>query len=104
MDDNHEQSREEQIINSFKQDEKMMAHVYAQWCINHGIDPAELYREAYGTADSQVLHEAMALTVPKEEAGDIATETLLGVLSLYGNDDLAEQVTKKAEEKGLKER
>jgi hypothetical protein len=39
------------------------------------------------------LRQAVELTVPKNEAGDIADETLLGVLSLFGNEDLAFAVT-----------
>ncbi|SDN20650.1 hypothetical protein [Alkalicoccus daliensis] len=86
--------KEKQIIESFKQDENMMALVFAQWCINHDLSPEELYTEAYGDASNPVLHEAIALTVPKEEAGEIDTQTLLGVLAMFGNDALAEVVTK----------
>ena len=39
--------------------------------------------------ENPVLTEAMELTVPKEEAGPIENETVMGVLSLFGNDDLA---------------
>jgi hypothetical protein len=31
--------------------------------------------------------------VPKDEAGEIGDDTLLGVLALFGNDDLAFVVT-----------
>lgn len=41
----------------------------------------------------------MNLVVPKEEAGDIADDTLLGVLSLYGNDDLAMVVAEVIEQR-----
>jgi hypothetical protein len=91
---NEKSETEKKIIESFKQDEKMMAHVFAQWCVNHDLDPAEIYASVYGSADNQVLREAIDLTVPKEEAGPIETETLLGVLSLFGNEGLAEEVTK----------
>jgi len=37
--------------------------------------------------------QALELTVPKEEAGDIADDTVLGVLSLFGNEELAFIVT-----------
>lgn len=85
--------KEKQIIEAFKQDENMMALVFAQWCVNHDLSPEALYQEAYGDAANPVLQEAMALTVPKEEAGPIGTETLLGVLAMFGNDRLAEVVT-----------
>ncbi|WP_052339896.1 hypothetical protein [Gorillibacterium massiliense] len=68
----------------------MMILVFAQWCINHEKDPYELYKKAYPSqGENAALTQAMELTVPKEEAGDIPDETLLGVLSLYGNEDLA---------------
>ncbi|MDF2650719.1 MAG: hypothetical protein K0Q73_6524, partial [Paenibacillus sp.] len=37
--------------------------------------------------------QAIELTVPPEEAGEITVETLLGVLSLYDNEELASIVT-----------
>jgi D-alanyl-D-alanine dipeptidase len=81
---------EEQIINNYKQDEQMMILVFAQWCVNHDLDPTELYLRAYPKqASNHALQQAIDLTVPKEEAGDISDETLLGVLSLFDNEDLA---------------
>ncbi|WP_019424018.1 hypothetical protein [Paenibacillus sp. OSY-SE] len=85
---------EEQIIRNYQQDEQMMILVFAQWCINHDLDPAELYHRAYPKqGENHALQEAMELTVAKEEAGDIPFDTLLGVLSLFGNEDLAFVVT-----------
>ncbi|WP_138495613.1 hypothetical protein [Paenibacillus pinistramenti] len=85
---------EQRIIDSYRQDEHMMILVFAQWCVNHDLDPAEVYRRAYpDQAGSPVLEQMAGLTVPKEESGEIADETLLGVLSLFGNEDLAFVVT-----------
>ncbi|RST73036.1 hypothetical protein D4T97_014210 [Siminovitchia acidinfaciens] len=85
---------EKKIIDSYRKDEKMMILIFAQWCINHDLNPETLYRKAYPNQNkNQSLTEAMELTVPKEEAGDIPTDTLLGVLSLFGNEDLAFIVT-----------
>jgi hypothetical protein len=81
---------EEQIIQNYQQDEQMMILVFAQWCVNHDLDPTELYLRAYPKqASNHALQQAIDLTVSKEEAGDISDETLFGVLSLFGNDDLA---------------
>ncbi|MGY4689987.1 hypothetical protein [Salibacterium sp. K-3] len=86
---------EEKIIESYKQDEKMMILVFAQWCVNQELDPFHLYTEAYPEQkDNPLLKEALALTVPKEESEPIADDTLFGVLSLYGNDDLAFTVSR----------
>ncbi|WP_090867766.1 hypothetical protein [Oceanobacillus limi] len=81
---------EERVIESYKSDEKMMILVYAQWCINNGIDPVNLYGKAYpDQLKNQALVEAMELTVPKEESEEIPNQTVLNVLQLFGNDDLA---------------
>lgn len=83
-------TREEQIIESYRQDEDMMILVFAQWCVNHGLDPEELYHQAYpDQKHNERLQHVLRLVVPKEEAGEIPDDTLLGVLALYGNEDLA---------------
>ena len=89
---------ESKIIDSYRKDEKMMILIFAQWCINHGLDPEQLYKKAYpNQSKNQSLKEALELTVPKEEAGVIADHTLLGVLSLFGNEDLAFVVTEEVQ-------
>lgn len=81
---------QDQIIQNYQRDEHMMILVFAQWCVNHDLDPAELYMRAYPQQGANhALQHAIDLTVPKHEAGEIADETLLGVLSLFGNEDLA---------------
>lgn len=85
---------EQHIIQSYQQDEQMMILVFAQWCINHDADPKMLYSRAYPDQPANLrLEQALALTVSKEEAGLIPDEALLGVLALYGNEDLAFVVT-----------
>ncbi len=85
---------EAHIINSYRQDEQMMVLVFAQWCVNHDLDPMDIYLRAYPDQEKNpTLAQAIDLTVPKEEAGDIPDDTLLGVLSLFGNEDLAFVVT-----------
>ncbi|PYZ98240.1 hypothetical protein CR205_06495 [Alteribacter lacisalsi] len=85
---------EDQIIENYRQDENMMILVFAQWCVNHDLDPVEVYKKAYpDQGKNPALDQAAALTVPKSEAGEIPNETLLGVLSMFGNDDLAFVVT-----------
>ncbi|PFN96092.1 hypothetical protein COJ85_24790 [Bacillus sp. AFS076308] len=91
---------EEKIIQHYQGEEKMMILVFAQWCVNHDLDPEELYLRAYPNQSSNPsLREAIELTVPKEEAGEIADQTLLGVLSLFGNDDLAFVVTEEIQKR-----
>ncbi|MNO19088.1 hypothetical protein D3C76_88130 [compost metagenome] len=89
MEDYHK-STEERIIESYKRDEEMMILVFAQWCVNNKLDPHALYLQAYPQQEGNAaLSHALSLTVPEEEAGFISDDTVLGVLSLYSNDDLA---------------
>ena len=91
---------EAKIIQNYQKEENMMILVFAQWCINHELDPEELYLRAYPDQGSNpALHEALELTVPKAEAGEIANETLFGILSLFGNDDLAFVVNEELQKK-----
>ncbi|WP_203362615.1 hypothetical protein [Bacillus sp. REN10] len=85
---------EKQIIENYQRDEQMMILVFAQWCVNHDLNPEELYGRAYPQQMANpTLQQAIDLTVPKEEAGDIHYDTLLNVLSLFGNEELAFIVT-----------
>jgi hypothetical protein len=85
---------EEKIIENYRGEENMMILVFAQWCVNHDLDPEELYLRAYPNQSSNpALKEAIELTVSKEEAGEVGDQTLLGVLALFGNDELAFVVT-----------
>lgn len=85
---------EDQIIRNYQRDEQMMILVFAQWCVNHDLDPTELYQRAYPLqASNHALQQAIDLTVSKDEAGEVPDETLLGVLSLFDNEGLAFIVT-----------
>jgi hypothetical protein len=89
---------EQQIRANYERDERMMILVFAQWCVNHDLDPIELYRKAYPNQDFNAeLQDAFGLTVPKDEAGPIDNDTVLGVLSLFGNDELGQVVAQEIE-------
>lgn len=89
---------EAQVIQAYQRDEGMMILVFAQWCVNQGLDARELYRRAYPDQGANpLLAQMLDNTVPKEEAEEIPDGTLLGVLSLFGNDDLAFVVSEEIE-------
>ncbi|GBF74221.1 hypothetical protein PA598K_02554 [Paenibacillus sp. 598K] len=78
------------IIARFRDDEQTMIAVFAQWCVNKGLDPLNVYRQAYpGQPDSPALLDAIRQTVVPEEARDITDDLLFTVLGLFGNDDLS---------------
>ncbi|KYG34785.1 hypothetical protein [Alkalihalobacillus trypoxylicola] len=88
------QNVDQKIIDQYQMDERMMILIYSQWCINQGLNPFKLYEQAYPDQfKNPILKEVQELTVSKEEAGEINNETLLNVLSLFGNDELAFVVT-----------
>lgn len=81
------------IIEQYQQDEEMMILIFAQWCVNNGLDARALYQEAYpNQLENKALTEAMEKTVPKEESEEISRELVVQVLQLFGNDDLAFEV------------
>ncbi|MFG6495173.1 hypothetical protein P8610_07430 [Fictibacillus sp. UD] len=90
----------EKVISNYQKDEGMMIIIYAQWCVNNGLDPKEVYLKAYPeqTNNEYVMH-MLEQTVPFEEAEHISNETLLQVLSLFGNEDLAFVVSKEIDAK-----
>lgn len=81
---------EQRVIENYQNDERMMILIYAQWCINHDLDPKRMYEEAYPhQLKNDALIDALELTVSKQESDEIDDETVLNVLQLFGNDDLA---------------
>lgn len=94
---------EQKIIRNYQKDEQMMILVFAQWCVNHDLDPHTLYVKAYpDQATNPALQQSIDLTVSKEESEEVADQTLLGVLSLFGNDDLAFVVNEEIEKRHKK--
>lgn len=82
------ENREEYIIKKYQQDEETMIQLYVQWCLNNQIDPIALYQRAY---PGQMKNEALLKAVEENdhEQIEIGSDTLLEVLQMFGNDDLA---------------
>ena len=80
------------VIEQYEADENMMIQIYVQWCINHDINPLDLYSRAYpNQAANDALLELMVTT--EKDSTIIDTGTVLYVLQLFGNDDLAFEVS-----------
>lgn len=80
----------QRVIELYKEDEKAMILVYAQWCINEGYDPLKLYKRAYpDQVKNEVLMDILDDTVSKDESEYIPYETLIQMLQVFGNVDLA---------------
>ncbi|MGM0803592.1 MAG: hypothetical protein ACQET8_02560 [Bacillota bacterium] len=80
----------EQVISNYQKDEGMMIIIYSQWCVNNELDPKAVYLKAYPdqSKNEYVMH-MLEQTVSIDEAEHIPHDTVLQVLSMFGNDDLA---------------
>jgi hypothetical protein len=80
---------DEQIIQQYKEDETLMIRLFVQWCSNHQLDPNILYKKAY---PDQTANAALQEIIENDDGFDeltIDNETMLDVLQLFGNEDLA---------------
>lgn len=86
---------DDRIIQQYKEDEYIMIQLFVQWCMNHDLNPTELYDLAY---PGQIKNEALlqAMEDSEKDSLEVDTETVLHVLQLFGNDDLAFIVSEKA--------
>lgn len=81
--------RNQEVINDYKKEERMVVLLFAQWCINHDLDPLDVYKEAYPNQfPSEVLQDVLQDTVPKEVSEEIPIETLSQALHAFGHDEL----------------
>lgn len=84
------ENRDEYIIKKYQQDENTMVQLFVHWCLNHELDPLALYQRAY---PYQAKNEALALAAEEAaseaEAIEIDHATMLEILQMFGNDDLA---------------
>src|SRR5699024_7088246 len=86
------------VIEQYEADEEMMVLIFAQWCVNHQLDPVQLYDVAYpNQQDNKLLQQVLEKTTERDEAVEISTEVVLHVLQEFGNDDLAFVVQAQAE-------
>lgn len=90
------ENRDDFIIKKYQQEEEIMVQLFVQWCTNHQLNPAELYQRAYpGQMQSPVL--TAAIDQADAEELDIDHETLLDVLQMFGNYDLAFVISEEIE-------
>lgn len=88
------QDDEARLIEQYQQEERMMILAFAQWCASNSLDAEALYERAYPLqAKNEELQEAIALIADSGTSPDIPDEALLSLLAMYGNDDLACEVS-----------
>lgn len=80
---------DERIIQKYQEDETLMIRLFVQWCKNHQLDAQVLYKTAY---PHQQQNERLKEVMEDDDSSDqlfIENETMLDVLQLFGNEDLA---------------
>lgn len=85
----NELSIDEQVIAKYQQDEKVMIQLFVQWCINHDLNPTELYARAYPEQQQNPSLQKVLKEIDESEQMEIDNEMMLDVLQLFGNFDLA---------------
>lgn len=90
------ENRDDFIVKRYQQDEQTMIRLFVKWCLNHQLDPLSLYKRAY---PQQSGNPALKNAIEEADADEleISNGTLLEVLQLFGNDDLAFVVAEEIE-------
>jgi len=84
---------DKKVIERYIEEEHMMILLFAQWCINHRIDPHELYHKAYpDQPNNKLLDDMIQHTVPRAESDEISKQLVVAALQAFGNDNLAFEV------------
>ncbi|HJF32254.1 MAG TPA: hypothetical protein K8V56_10850 [Sporosarcina psychrophila] len=78
-----------QVIQKYQQDERLMIRLFVQWCANNEVNPHDLYRRAYPEQQENETMKKIIEEAKYEEEIEIDNETMLDVLQLFGNDNLA---------------
>lgn len=92
------ENRDEYIIKKYQQDENTMIQLFVHWCFNHQADPLALYTRAYPhQPKNEALLNAIEEAKTDFEEIEVGTATMLEVLQMFGNDDLAFVVAEEAE-------
>lgn len=86
-------SLDEQVIENYQKDERMMVLVFAQWCVNNEVDANELYKKAYPEQQTNaLLVEAFKEATEAGKTDQVDDITVFSVLEIFGNSDLAFEV------------
>lgn len=86
------------IIEQYQEKERLMIVVYAQWCIDHDVDPVKIYGRAYPEqGKNDLLLEVLEEPLEKEEPSAIDIMMLFEILQSYGNEDLAIAIQEEVE-------
>ncbi len=84
---------DEQVIENYQKDEKMMVLIFAQWCVNNDVDANELYKRAYPNQQANaLLIDAYRQALEAGKSDEVTDITVFSVLEIFGNNELAFEV------------
>ncbi len=84
------ENREEYIIKKYRQDENTMIQLFIHWCATRELDPIALYQKAYPHQEKNpALLLAIEEIAAEPEDIEVGDDTMLEILQMFGNDDLA---------------
>lgn len=86
----------DKIIQQYQDDEHIMIQLFATWCANHQLDALALYAQAYPQQEKNIPL-IKAVEEIERDTINVDTETVLNVLQLFGNEDLAFVVSQESE-------
>ena len=93
FDEPNSKSVDEQVIENYQKDERMMVLIFAQWCVNNDVDANELYKRAYPEQQTNaLLIEAFKEASEAGKTEEVTDLTVFSVLEIFGNNDLAFEV------------
>lgn len=82
-------SIDEQVIQKYQEDEQLMIQLFVQWCVNYELDANELYARAYPEQQENASLQKILKEMDDSDPLEIDNETMMDVLQLFGNFDLA---------------
>lgn len=93
---------QEFIIKKYQDEEKTMVHLFIEWCREQEHNPHKVYQLAYPEQPENPIIKELMKELSEQEPLHIPDHTLLEVLQLFGNDELAFVITELIEKSSKK--
>ena len=77
------------VIEQYQADEKVMIQLFIHWCKNKQLDPLIIYKEAYPHYPDTTMLEKSIEEMVDDESIHVSKETLLHILEVFEQHELA---------------
>lgn len=85
----NKQELQDFIIKKYQDEERMMVHLFIEWCCENKLDPHTIYQLAYPNQEKNPVITELMENLTDQQPLHIPNETLLDILQVFGNDELA---------------